>query len=112
VIGHADGEALIVVDCGFGVDVQGSLEGVETVVEGSGFDAAAAEKTPVVLGDLVCEAVLLRSFGLVFVEDALDEGLVFGPVFVLEDDVFGGEAVLDRVLADVLAGGFAHRPSW
>ena len=57
------------------------------------------------MGDLIGVTVLLRCAGLVLHDDAGLEFVVIGVVFVFEDDVLGGESMLDGVLADG-GGGF------
>ena len=107
--GHADGDALVVVDGGFGVDGELVLQGVEVVFKGCGFHAAGSEEAPVILRDLVGEAMFLGGGGLVFGDNAGAEFLVFGFVFVTENDLFGGEAVFGCVLRDGGGCGFAER---
>src|SRR4051812_43537477 len=54
---HADGDSLVIVDRRIGIDLQTPLEGVEVIFEGGGFDATAAQQTPIVLRNLVGEAM-------------------------------------------------------
>ncbi len=75
-------------------------EGVEAELEEAGLDGADAGEAPGGDGELLDEERLGGGGGPVFVDEGLEEGLVGGPVFDVDDGILGGEAVAESVAGD------------
>ncbi len=99
VVAEDEGEATAVVEVRVFL-LHALAEGVEAELEEAGLNGADAGETPGGDGELLDEEGLGRGGGPMFVDEGLEEGLVGGPVFDVDDGVLGGEAVAESVAGD------------